>query len=157
MFKFHSWIASSWMNFTFEFDSQTKINRTFFQLIMYDNYDKIMSYIWNMSQDVIHAKLVKEMENVNQYGIDVIKINIVTKLKCTLYKLCAKYELLWFKRSCFSMRCNLYEKMVILPPKVLQCSIVYKHGWVQKCYITCVERKTTKPSKWGIAMKSLAC
>lgn len=35
-----------------------------------------------MSQDVIHAKLVREMENVSQYGIDVIKINVATKLKC---------------------------------------------------------------------------
>jgi len=35
-----------------------------------------------MSQDVIHDKLVREMENVSQYGIDVIKINVVTKLKC---------------------------------------------------------------------------
>jgi hypothetical protein len=43
---------------------------------MYDNYDKIMLNIKNMSQDVIHAKLVREMENVSQYGIDVIKINV---------------------------------------------------------------------------------
>jgi hypothetical protein len=57
---------------------------------MYDNYDKNYVVHRNMSQDVIHAKLVREMENVSQYEIDVIKINVVTKLKCTLYKLCAK-------------------------------------------------------------------
>jgi hypothetical protein len=107
-----------------------------------------------MSQDVIHANLAREMKNVNQYGIDVIKINVVTKLKCksNVYINCVPSM-----NCCLCMRCNLYEKMVILPSKgfsmfnlIQTCEFksVISHVW---------KEKNTKPSKLGITMKSLAC